>query len=134
MNPEEKPTTPTKVFTVKEVVESAGFESNLKAQFRAALNPPPPPVGMKYKAKPWERIQQNGIYNSEKLWEEYILIKAKKSKLSTAEREFISHVVYKAMLATEKDLRIEYAAGLKVIVKPEPKKRKSKKVAVCNTK
>jgi len=127
MNPEEKleERAQERVFTIKEVVESELFYPNLKANFAKAMNPPTPPAGFKYKSRPWDKIRQNGIRKTEEMWDEYLLIKKKQSKLSHSEREFIETIVYKAMVATEKELQ----ARANTPIKPQPKKRKTTKKA-----
>lgn len=85
--------------TIREALSDVKFNDFLDNGIQSYNNRPLPPAGMKYNRTPFDALRDRGLLNVESIKQEYILIRERKSKLSSIQRDAIIYLTNGAMAA-----------------------------------
>lgn len=106
--------------TIKEALSDVKFNEFLDKDIQSYKNRPLPPTGMKYNRTPFDALSDKGLLNVESIRMEYVLIRERKSKLSSIQRDAVIHLTNGAMAVVVAFRKKESEA--------KPKKKRTKKV------
>lgn len=85
--------------TIREALSDVKFNEFLDMDIQQYKNHPLPPAGMKYNRTPFDALRDRGLLNVESIKQEYVLIRERKSKLSSIQRDAVIHLTNGAMAA-----------------------------------
>lgn len=83
--------------TVKEAISDVKFTELLNARIRGYKDRPLPPSGMKYRRTPADALGESGLLTPERILQEYICVREKKSRLPHSQRQIVVMLAQLAM-------------------------------------
>jgi hypothetical protein len=85
---------------VKDIIEDSKFNDFLQGQINAYNYRPSLGEGLRYRRTPFDRLKDEGKFNVEGIRTEFIKIVNRESRLSHAQRQAITQIVFEAARQT----------------------------------